>query len=89
MSMKILAQYTDTSTFEVPEGIDIFNVHDKYIKWDVLYIQEKANSPTIVIESEPFENHETYRIPDKTMFSKDGELVEDLNNANAFAFSAL
>jgi len=79
MSMKILAQYTDTSTFEVPEGIDITSVHDWHIKWDVLYIQLDEDSPSIDIEKEPSENHGTYRVPDKITFSKDGELVEHLN----------
>ena len=79
MSMKILAQYTDTSTFEVPEGIDITSVHDWHIKWDVLYIQLDADSPMIAIEKEHDENHETYRVPNEITFSKDGELVEHLN----------
>tara|TARA_Y100000310_G_scaffold228526_1_gene230812 strand:+ start:1301 stop:1531 length:231 start_codon:yes stop_codon:yes gene_type:complete len=72
--MKILAQYTDTSTFEVPEGIDIFNVHDWHIEWGVLYIQLDEDSEAIEIEKEPSENHET-----KITFSKDGESLQLLN----------
>tara|TARA_R110000765_G_scaffold158629_1_gene262202 strand:- start:449 stop:694 length:246 start_codon:yes stop_codon:yes gene_type:complete len=77
--MKILAQYTDTSTFEVPENIDISSAYDWHIKWDVLYIQLDADSPMIAIEKEHDENHETYRVPNEITFSKDGELVEHLN----------
>ena len=67
MSLKILAQYTDTSTFEVPENIDISNAYKLDIEWDVLYIQEKADSPMIEIKKKREEpnDKELYRTPNK------------------------
>lgn len=69
MTTEVLAQYIQTSTFKVPEKVDFVSVHKWWIKWDILYIEEKKGGPVLTIEPDTtdYENRHDHKRPDNTI----------------------